>query len=53
MRVYFGLCLIFLAAALVSEQNNATNCCTLTIVGDGMDSSEGNIGVLVFNNTKG
>jgi uncharacterized protein (DUF2141 family) len=31
----------------------AQNCCTLTLVVDGMSSDEGNLGVLVFNSPKG
>jgi uncharacterized protein (DUF2141 family) len=31
----------------------APNCCTLTLVVDGMSSDEGNLGVLVFNSPKG
>jgi uncharacterized protein (DUF2141 family) len=45
--------LVISAVISLSAQNNATNCCTLTIVVEGMDSAVGNLGVLVFNNNKG
>jgi uncharacterized protein (DUF2141 family) len=56
MRAAFISLLILLAVpALLISQNGSTHaaCCTLTIVVEGMDSSAGNLGVLVFNNEKG
>lgn len=49
------LVLTLLAAATVTAgaQRISGACCTLTIVAEGMSSDEGNLGVLVFNNSKG
>ncbi len=49
------LVFIVFASTLVVAQKPADtgSCCTLTIVVEGMSSDEGNLGVLVFNNSKG
>jgi uncharacterized protein (DUF2141 family) len=49
----FVVVLALVAVMPLSAQINAANCCTLTIVVEGMDSAVGNLGVLVFNNNTG
>jgi uncharacterized protein (DUF2141 family) len=50
---YIALVCLLFTSVLMTAQNSTGNCCTLTIVVEGMDSAAGNLGVLVFNNGKG
>jgi uncharacterized protein (DUF2141 family) len=59
-RTSVGLLLIVTALLLIprllpAQTTSAAGpaCCTLTIVVEGMSSTEGNLGVLIFNNAKG
>jgi uncharacterized protein (DUF2141 family) len=45
--------LIFFAALLCAQTPATPTSCTLNIVVDGMNSDEGNLGVLIFNGPKG
>jgi uncharacterized protein (DUF2141 family) len=46
--------LLFAASFVCAQAADTTkNCCTLTLVVEGMSSDEGNLGVLIFNGPKG
>ena len=49
--VVVALTLLLISSFLLSAQTTPT--CTLTVVVDGMSSSTGNLGILVFNSNKG
>lgn len=55
MRLHYLFTIILLLLAVVASAQTAPTpqCCTLTIAVHGMDSSVGNLGVLIFNNPKG
>ncbi|ABF40897.1 conserved hypothetical protein [Candidatus Koribacter versatilis Ellin345] len=52
-RLAFTIFVMLTASFAVAQTAEATKCCTLTIVVEGMSSDEGNLGVLVFNGPKG
>jgi uncharacterized protein (DUF2141 family) len=53
MRSAILCMLLAFLTSFLSAQTTSANCCTLTIVVEGMSSSEGNLGVLIFNNGNG
>ena len=52
MRILASFALVLLCCAALA-QSSAVKPYTLTITVEGMDSNEGNLGILIFNNSKG